>query len=125
MAARPGCLVSSRSAGFGSGTPRPPVCRRDVRMAFCRHFEKPQPTLVLDGGLRQPGKSETILPTQEEDESMSVKRGRHLSKGEERMSESVGHEVDPTFNTLTTDRLPDFELLVIPRGACAARRTMR
>src|SRR5258708_36494899 len=75
MAARPGCLVSSRSAGFGSGTPRPPVCRRDVRMAFCRHFEKPQPTLVLDGGLRQPGKSETILPTQEEVESMTAQRG--------------------------------------------------
>src|SRR5258708_20673265 len=79
MAARPGCLVSSRSAGFGSGTPRPPVCRRDVRMAFCRHFEKPQPTLVLDGGLRQPRKSETILPTQEELESMSAQPGPMVS----------------------------------------------
>jgi len=51
-------------------------------MAFRRHFEKPQSPLVLDGGLRQPGESETILPAQEEDEPMSGKkhlRGREKS----------------------------------------------
>ncbi|MGA8481012.1 MAG: hypothetical protein WB696_23860 [Chthoniobacterales bacterium] len=50
---------------------------------------------------------------------MSGKRGRHLSKGEERMNETVGHGADLTFHALTPDRWPDFETLVGPRGACA------
>ena len=50
---------------------------------------------------------------------MSGKRGRHLSKGEERMNETVGHGADLTFHALTPNRWPDFEMLVGPRGACA------
>ncbi|HEY4782457.1 MAG TPA: GNAT family N-acetyltransferase, partial [Chthoniobacterales bacterium] len=89
-----------------------------------RHFEKPQSTLVLDGGLRQPGKSEAILPTEEEDESMRVKRNRHLW-GRERSSDRPAH--DPTglsFYPLTPDRWDDFEVLFGPRGACAGCRCM-
>src|ERR1700732_3862279 len=119
MAARPGCLVSGRSAGFGSGAPGPPVCRRHVRMAFCRHFEKPQSTLVLDGGLRQPGKSETILPTQEEDESMSGKKNRHLSGREKSSDRPAQHQTDLSVYPLTPDHWDDFEVLFGPRGACA------
>lgn len=42
---------------------------------------------------------------------MSGKRGRHLSKGEERMNETVGHGADLTFHALTPNRWPDFETL--------------
>jgi hypothetical protein len=48
-------------------------------MAFRRHHEKPQQTLVRYGRLRQPCKSKTILPTKEEDRSMS-QRKRYLPK---------------------------------------------
>jgi|ERR1700730_8519422 hypothetical protein len=117
MAARPGCLVSGRSAGFGSGAPGPPVCRCHVRMAFRRHFEKPQSTLVLDGGLRQPGESETILPTQEEDEPMSGKR--HLRGRERSSARPADCTTGLSFYPLTPDRWDDFEVLFGPRGACA------
>jgi len=50
---------------------------------------------------------------------MSGKRGRHLSRCEERINEPVGHEADLTFHPLIPDRWPDFETLVGPRGACA------
>jgi hypothetical protein len=88
-------------------------------MAFCRHFEKPQSTLVLDGGLRQPGKSETILPTQEEDESMSGKKNRHLSGREKSSDRPAQHHTDLSVYPLTPDHWDDFEVLFGPRGACA------
>jgi GNAT superfamily N-acetyltransferase len=50
---------------------------------------------------------------------MSGKRGRHLSRYEERINEPVGHEADLTFHPLTPNRWQDFETLVGPRGACA------
>jgi hypothetical protein len=87
-------------------------------MAFCRHFEKPQSTLVLNGGLRQPGKSETILPTQEEDESMSGKKIRDLSGREKSSDRTVHHHNDLSIYPLTPDRWDDFEVLFGPRGAC-------
>ena len=93
-----------------------------MRMAFYGHFEKPQPALVLDERLWQPGKGKAILPTQEEDQPMRPgKRGRHLSKGEERdETEIVSHGAAlPFLSALTPDRWADFETLVGPRGACA------
>src|SRR3984893_15308533 len=116
MAARPGCLVSIRSAGFGTGASRPQVCRRHLRMAFRRHLEKPQSPLVLDGGLRQPGESETILPTQEE-ESMNPKK--HLRGRERSSARPADSTTGLSFYPLTPDRWDDFEVLFGPRGACA------
>jgi GNAT superfamily N-acetyltransferase len=87
-------------------------------MAFRRHFEEPQSTLVLDGGLWEPGEGETILPTQEE-EPMSGKRNRHPG-GQERSSAGPADSTPGlSFYPLTPDRWDDFEALFGPRGACA------
>jgi GNAT superfamily N-acetyltransferase len=75
--------------------------------------------LVRDERLWQPRKGKALLPAQKEDQPMSVKRGRHLSRYEERINEPVGHEADLTFHPLTPNRWQDFETLVGPRGACA------
>src|SRR6267378_6714694 len=90
-----------------------------MRMVLCRHDQKSQPALVCDERLWQPRKGKALLPAQKEDQPMSGKRGRHLSRYEERINEPVGHEADLTFHPLTPNRWQDFETLVGPRGACA------
>src|SRR5258708_35413791 len=90
-----------------------------MRMVLCRHDQKSQPALVCDERLWQPRKGKALLPAQKEDQPMSEKRGRHLSRYEEPINEPVGHEADLTFHPLTPNRWQDFETLVGPRGACA------
>jgi len=70
----------------------------------------------LDGRLRQQAKANDI-PTQEEDESMSGKKSRHLSGEKSPSDRPVHHHTDLSSNPLTPDHWMTSKCF-LSSGAC-------